>query len=77
MIEDDPSDLVHDLAARCVFGEHELGRPVIGSAATVRGLTNAGIARATTRAATAPATSSSRPRATSSTTRSARSSPSA
>ena len=44
MIEDDPSDLVHDLSARCVFGEHELGRPVIGSAATVRGLTNAGIA---------------------------------
>jgi predicted Zn-dependent peptidase len=43
MIEDDPSDLVHDLAARCVFGEHELGRPVIGSAATVRGLTNGGI----------------------------------
>jgi predicted Zn-dependent peptidase len=44
MIEDDPSDLVHDLAARCVFGEHELGRPVIGSAATVRALTNPGIA---------------------------------
>ena len=43
MIEDDPSDLVHDLAARCVFGQHELGRPVIGSAATVRALTNAGI----------------------------------
>jgi predicted Zn-dependent peptidase len=43
MIEDDPSDLVHDLAARCVFGEHELGRPVIGSAATVRALTNADI----------------------------------
>jgi len=43
MIEDDPSDLVHDLAARCVFGDHELGRPVIGSAATVRALTNAGI----------------------------------
>jgi predicted Zn-dependent peptidase len=43
MIEDDPSDLVHDLAARCVFGEHELGRPVIGSAATVRALTNSGI----------------------------------
>jgi predicted Zn-dependent peptidase len=40
MIEDDPSDLVHDLAARCVFGDHELGRPVIGTAATVRGLTN-------------------------------------
>jgi predicted Zn-dependent peptidase len=44
MIEDDPSDLVHDVAARCVFGQHELGRPVIGSAETVRGLTNAGIA---------------------------------
>jgi predicted Zn-dependent peptidase len=44
MIEDDPSDLVHDLAARCVFGEHELGRPVIGSAATVRGMTNTSIA---------------------------------
>ena len=43
MIEDDPSDLVHDLAARCVFGDHELGRPVIGSAATVRALTNAEI----------------------------------
>jgi predicted Zn-dependent peptidase len=38
MIEDDPSDLVHDLAARCVFGQHELGRPVIGTAATVRAL---------------------------------------
>ena len=44
MIEDDPSDLVHDLSARCVFGEHELGRPVIGSAATVRALSNEGIA---------------------------------
>ena len=44
MIDDDPSDLVHDLAARCVFGEHELGRPIIGSAATVRALANADIA---------------------------------
>ena len=35
MIEDDPSDLVHDLAARCVFGDHQLGRPIIGSARTV------------------------------------------
>jgi predicted Zn-dependent peptidase len=43
MIEDDPSDLVHDLAARCVFGQHELGRPVIGSAATVRALSNADV----------------------------------
>jgi predicted Zn-dependent peptidase len=44
MIEDDPSDLVHDLAARCVFGDHELGRPVIGTAATVRALTNRDVA---------------------------------
>jgi predicted Zn-dependent peptidase len=44
MIEDDPSDLVHDVAARCVFGQHELGRPVIGSAATVRALANSDIA---------------------------------
>jgi predicted Zn-dependent peptidase len=43
MIEDDPSDLVHDLAARCVFGQHELGRPVIGTAATVRALGNGDI----------------------------------
>jgi predicted Zn-dependent peptidase len=43
MIEDDPSDLVHDLAARCVFGQHELGRPVIGTAATVRALSNADV----------------------------------
>jgi predicted Zn-dependent peptidase len=44
MIEDDPSDLVHDLAARCVFGDHELGRPVIGTTATVRALTTGDIA---------------------------------
>jgi predicted Zn-dependent peptidase len=44
MIEDDPSDLVHDLAARCVFGDHELGRPVIGTADTVRALTTGDIA---------------------------------
>jgi predicted Zn-dependent peptidase len=44
MIDDDPSDLVHDLAARCVFGEHELGRPIIGSAATVRAMANSEIA---------------------------------
>src|SRR5262249_11251866 len=38
------SDLVHDLAARCVFGDHELGRPVIGTAATVRELANGDVA---------------------------------
>jgi predicted Zn-dependent peptidase len=32
MVDDNPQDLVHDLAAEAVFGEHPLGRPVIGSA---------------------------------------------
>ena len=32
MVEDNPQDLVHDLAAGAVFGSHPLGRPVIGSA---------------------------------------------
>jgi predicted Zn-dependent peptidase len=32
MVDDNPSDLVHDLASEAVFGGHPLGRPVIGSA---------------------------------------------
>ena len=32
MVDDNPQDLVHDLAAEAVFGGHPLGRPVIGSA---------------------------------------------
>ena len=32
MVDDNPQDLVHDLAAEAVFGTHPLGRPVIGSA---------------------------------------------
>jgi predicted Zn-dependent peptidase len=32
MVEDTPHDLVHDIAARAVFGGHPLGRPVIGRA---------------------------------------------
>ena len=32
MVEDNPQDLVHDIAAEVVFGTHPLGRPVIGSA---------------------------------------------
>jgi predicted Zn-dependent peptidase len=32
MVEDNPQDLVHDVAAEVVFGAHPLGRPVIGSA---------------------------------------------
>jgi len=32
MVDDNPQDLVHDIAAEAVFGAHPLGRPVIGSA---------------------------------------------
>jgi predicted Zn-dependent peptidase len=32
MVDDNPSDLVHDLATEAVFGSHPLGRPVIGHA---------------------------------------------
>jgi predicted Zn-dependent peptidase len=32
MVDDNPQDLVHDIAAEAVFGKHPLGRPVIGSA---------------------------------------------
>src|SRR5688500_826328 len=32
MYEDEPSDKVHDVLAGAVFGEHPLGRPVIGRA---------------------------------------------
>ena len=35
MYEDDPHDLVHDLLGEAVFGEHPLGRPVIGTRASV------------------------------------------
>ena len=31
MYEDTPQDLVHDLIAQAVFGDHPLGRPVIGT----------------------------------------------
>src|ERR687885_187203 len=32
MVEDTPQELVHDLFSEAVFGDHPLGRPVIGSA---------------------------------------------
>src|SRR5262249_5190372 len=35
MVEDTPNDLVHDIAAQAVFGEHPLGRPVIGRAEVI------------------------------------------
>jgi predicted Zn-dependent peptidase len=35
MVDDNPQDLVHDLAAEAVFGSHPLGRPVIGTAEVI------------------------------------------
>ncbi|HWO79490.1 pitrilysin family protein [Gaiella sp.] len=38
MVDDNPQDLVHDLAAEAVFGTHPLGRPVIGRAEVIAGV---------------------------------------
>jgi predicted Zn-dependent peptidase len=35
MYEDEPSDKVHDVLAEAVFGDHPLGRPVIGAAEVI------------------------------------------
>jgi predicted Zn-dependent peptidase len=35
MYEDQPQELVHDLLAEAVFGDHPLGRPVIGTAEVI------------------------------------------
>ena len=35
MVDDNPGDVVHDLAAEAVFGSHPLGRPVIGRAEVI------------------------------------------
>jgi predicted Zn-dependent peptidase len=39
MVDDMPQDLVHDLAATAVFGDHPLGRPVIGTADVIASIT--------------------------------------
>jgi predicted Zn-dependent peptidase len=43
MYEDDPQDLVFDLLGAATFGEHPLGRPVIGTRATVTAATSASL----------------------------------
>jgi predicted Zn-dependent peptidase len=35
MVEDDPGDLVHDLLAAALWGDHPLGRPVLGTRETL------------------------------------------
>jgi len=43
MHEDDPSDVVHDSFARAVYGDHPLGRPVLGSVASITSLSRTAI----------------------------------
>ncbi|MGL5857786.1 MAG: M16 family metallopeptidase [Angustibacter sp.] len=38
MNDDDPSDVVHERIAEAVFGEHPLGRPIGGTAATINAI---------------------------------------
>jgi predicted Zn-dependent peptidase len=44
MYEDTPQELVHDLIAEAVFGDHPLGRPVIGTAEVISSIPRDAIA---------------------------------
>jgi predicted Zn-dependent peptidase len=44
-IEDSPGDLVHDLFATTIFGNHPLGRPIMGDRKTVKKMNRAKILR--------------------------------
>jgi predicted Zn-dependent peptidase len=44
MVEDNPQDLVHDIVAEAVFGAHPLGRPVIGRAEVIAGVSRRSLA---------------------------------
>src|SRR6202012_4507694 len=44
MVEDAPQDLVHDLVAEAMFPGHALGRPVIGTASVISGVSRDEIA---------------------------------
>lgn len=43
MVEDEPSDVVHDVFAHQLFGDNPLGRPILGNIATITTLPNAAI----------------------------------
>lgn len=43
MYEDSPSDLIHDVLAETVFGDHPLGHPVLGSPQTIANAAEADI----------------------------------
>ena len=38
MVDDDPSDLVHDQFAQALFGDTPLGRPILGTSETIEGI---------------------------------------
>ena len=44
MYDDAPQDLVHDLIAEAIFGDHPLGRPVIGTAEVISSIPREAIA---------------------------------
>ncbi|WP_371481481.1 M16 family metallopeptidase [Kitasatospora sp. NBC_00315] len=44
MAEDDPGDVVHDLFAKVIYGTGPLGRPILGTQETVKGLSRDQIA---------------------------------
>ena len=70
MYEDEPQDKVHDVLSTAVFGDHPLGRPVIGRGEVISALTVGRRSPPTTTPATCRARSWSRRPATSSTRRS-------
>jgi predicted Zn-dependent peptidase len=43
MLEDTPEDLVHDVLAETMFGDHPLGREIMGTAETVRSIDQAAL----------------------------------
>jgi predicted Zn-dependent peptidase len=43
MVEDTPQELVHDLVTEAVFGDHPLGRPVLGSADVIANVSSGSV----------------------------------
>jgi predicted Zn-dependent peptidase len=44
MVEDSPQELIHDLIAEAIFGDHPLGRPVIGTAEVISSISRRAVA---------------------------------
>ena len=57
MHEDSPEDLVHDLFTETLWPEHPLGRPVLGTVATIEAATRERRSTASTGGTTSPGTS--------------------